>query len=246
MIKTAIFVEGQTELIFVREFLLKIFNYSNINLACYNLFSQDKFHETDYSFPNEFNSNAEFYFQIINVGNDNAVLSRILKREKYIWDSGFNTIIGLRDMYSKSYRTEARGVQISEELNIAFKEATQEVIDADAIQSNNIHFIFAIMEVEAWFLGLENIFKKLDKTLTTEYINEKLGFDLKNLDPETIFFHPAATIDEIYALANLSYGKKSTQVHALVSYMTKDDFDSLHTKNKCASFSAFYNTLPKV
>lgn len=39
MIKTAIFVEGQTELIIVREFLLKWFDYG-ISLNCFNLFKR--------------------------------------------------------------------------------------------------------------------------------------------------------------------------------------------------------------
>ena len=92
-----------------------------------------------------------FYFQIINVGNDNAVLSRILKREKHIWNSGFSAIIGLRDMYSKTYRAEAKNAQIQESLNIEFKKATVEEIEAEAIQPDKIHFLFAIMGILYWF-----------------------------------------------------------------------------------------------
>ena len=245
MRKVAIFVEGHTELIFVREFLLRIFDYQNISLECYNLFTDYNFHETDYSFSNIEHHEAVFYFQIINVGNDNAVLSRILKREKYMWNSGFHTIIGLRDMYGKSYREEAKNAQIYEELNQLFKEGTQEQIDKLAIQPNKIHFLFAIMEVEAWFLGFEDIFEQIDEKLTAEYINEKLGFNLRNINPETAFFHPADTLNDIYALANLAYKKKSKEINSLVSKIEKDDYALLDMSDKCASFSEFYDIILK-
>ena len=64
MKKIAIFVEGQTELIFVREYLLKQFEYQGIDLECRNLFKDEKIQSAEYDFPN---NEAEIHFQIINV-----------------------------------------------------------------------------------------------------------------------------------------------------------------------------------
>ena len=50
MRKIAIFVEGQTELIVVREYLLKWFNYENIEIECRTLFTDSKFHAFPYDF----------------------------------------------------------------------------------------------------------------------------------------------------------------------------------------------------
>ncbi|NJN78919.1 MAG: DUF4276 family protein [Saprospiraceae bacterium] len=245
MRKVAIFVEGQTELIFVREFLLKIFEYQNINIGCFNLFTNNNYHSTDYAFPSEINETYPFYFEIINVGNDNAVLSRILRREKYLWNSGFDKIIGLRDMYSRVYREEAQNAQISETLNQLFKQTHQEQIDKQAERPNDIHFIFAIMEVEAWFLGFQEVFMSLDARLTIDFIQQNLDFDLSSIDLETTFFHPTKNINEIYSLVNETYTKRRSEVEAFMSFLSKDDFELLKMENKCQSYSEFYNTIPK-
>lgn len=245
MTKIAIFVEGQTELIFVREFLLRIFEYQNINIGCYNLFTNNNLNATEYAFPNEFDEQLDFYFEIINVGNDNAVLSRILRREQHLWNSDFQKIIGLRDMYGKAYREEAQNHQISETLNQLFINSVQEQINTRAKRPDDIHFIFAIMEIEAWLLGFQEVFVEIDDRLTVNFIYQNLGFDLKNIDPETTFFHPTNNLNDIYNLANLSYTKKRSEIERLISFLSKDDFELLEMEEKCTSFSNFYNIVPK-
>ena len=200
--KTAIFVEGQTELVFVREYLLKEFDYQNIAIECYTLFTDSNFHPTEYAFPN---NTATYHFQIINVGNDNAVVSRILRREKYLWNAGFSRIIGLRDMYSKSYRETVKEVGVIDvDLNEEFKRSTKEQIVNSAEKPSQIDFTFAIMEAESWVLGFHNCFEKINPLLTVRHIEEHLGFNLEEINPETTFFHPAKIMEQIYDLANES------------------------------------------
>lgn len=239
--KTAIFVEGQTELVFVREYLLKKFDYQNIHIECYTLFTDSNFHRTEYAFPNE---NAIYYFQIINVGNDNAVATRILNREKYLWNSGFSRIIGLRDMYSKAYRELVKEVgKIDADLNEEFKKNTKEQITKKAEKPNQIYFTFAIMEVESWVLGFYQCFEKINPMLTVEYIQQHLGFDLETVNPETTFFHPAKTMEQIYELANETYKKNKGNIESIMASLHKDDFEHLKNSNKCASFSEFADLL---
>lgn len=236
MTKTAIFVEGQTELIFVREFLLKMFQYQNISIECYNLFTDNNFHPTEYAFPN---NEAEYYFQIINVGNDKSVLTRILRREKYMMESGFSRIIGLRDMYSQQYREEVKSHQINENINKKFIDGHR-----NQIKSKDIYFIFAIMEVEAWLLGLPRSFERMDERLTVEYIEQNLGFNLETTDPETYFFHPANEVNSIFGLIGESYNKSKSDINAIASYLDESDFEELISSKKCASFREFVLCLP--
>lgn len=239
MPKTAIFVEGQTELIFAREYLLKSFDYSNISLECYTLFTDNTFHSTEYAFPND---SAEYFFQIINVGNDNAVLSRLLKREAYLWNVGFDYIVGLRDMYSKSYR-ELGNNNIDDLLNQEFINSAQYTIQSRAIKPAQIHFCFAIMETEAWLLGLASCFEQLNGFLSTEYIKEQLGFDLLAIDPELVFFHPAEVIKAIYNLIGEHYHKSKGDIAALMNGLQKEDFKSLLSSAKCNSFKHFVHCI---
>ena len=239
--KTAIFVEGQTELVFVREYLLKKFEYQNIGIECYTLFTDSNFHTSEYPFPSSEGAiNAEHYFQIINVGNDNAVLTRILNREKYLWNSGFTRIIGLRDMYSKNYRELAKEVgKIDFDLNEEFKQSTKERIANAAEKSNQIDFSFAIMEAESWVLGFHNCFEKINPLLTVEYIETNLGFNLELINPEITFFHPAKIIEQIYDLVNETYKKSKGNIEAIMASLQKEDFENLRSINKCASFGEF-------
>lgn len=239
--KTAIFVEGQTELVFVREYLLKTFDYHDISIECYTLFADNNFHSTEYAFPNE---NATFHFQIINVGNDNAVVTRILNREQYLWNAGFSRIIGLRDMYSKSYRETATEVgKIDFDLNEEFKQNTKEQIANKATIPSQIDFTFAIMEAESWILGFHNCFEKINPILTVDYIEKHLKFNLAAVNPETTFFHPAKIVEQIYSLANENYNKSKGNIEAVMASLQKEDFENLRNSGKCSSFAEFSSLL---
>ena len=238
MRKVAIFVEGQTELIVVREYLLKWFNYENIEIECRTLFTDSRFHVVPYDFATP---TPQYHFQIINVGNDNAVLSRILKREEYMWNAGYNKIIGLRDMYSKDYREMSTVIDF--DVNQQFINVRAETINDRAKQPSKIQMCFAIMETEAWFLGLSEIFELIDERLTNAFIQTHTGKDLDNLDPETAIFHPAILLNSIYNLAGLSYRKHEGDIEALAKLIDRADFESLLKRDKCQSFNQFHESI---
>ncbi len=237
MTKTAIFVEGQTELIFVREYLLQLFEYQDIAIACYTLFVDTKFNPTEYAVEN---LSAAHFFQILNVGNDNAVLSRILNREKYLWNSGFDKIIGLRDMYSRAYRdANPKSNKIDSQINAEFIKNSQIQLSKKAEKPENINFQYAIMEAESWILALNDCFTQLNPMLTNDFIREKLGYDLAITDPETAFYHPAEEVEKIYHLAKMNYNKSKSDIYAIMSTTNKDSFMALFNSQKCESFKAF-------
>lgn len=238
MKKFAIFVEGQTELITVREFLLREFDYL-ISLECRTLFKPGELKETKYDFSNPA---ACIHFQIVNVGNDNAVLSRIIKRANQMWEAGYERIIGLRDMYSKAYREESPSA-IDESLNQKFINGANTILKQMVECPEKIVICFAIMEVEAWFLGMYGVFQRIDSRLSDEYIKQELGIDLQEKDPEVEFFHPADQMENIYRLANKRYDKHEGDIEAIASVLEKDDYANLFIVDKCQSFNNFYNAL---
>lgn len=241
MVKTAIFVEGQTELIFMREFLLRYFEYQGISLECYCLAAAGNLDTAPYDFPNV---EAQFHFQIINVGNDEAVVTNLLKREKQMWKNGFQKIIGLRDMYSEAYRKVLKGErQIDPVVNAHFMESHKETILEKAEQPEKIAFSFAIMETEAWFLGLPKIFEKMNPKLASQYIQENLSFNLDEIDPETTFFHPASILEQILGLIGQTYKKKQGDIEAIVSSLEKEDFQQLLDSEKCNSFNTLFDAV---
>ena len=238
MRKIAIFVEGQTELIVVREYLLRWFNYSDIEIECRTLFIEGKFHSAEYDYPTP---NPQFHFQIINVGNDNAVLSRMLKREQYMWSAGYEKIIGLRDMYSKEYRDMS--AVVSNEVNDLFNIARIEVINNRASKPDKIKMCFAVMETEAWFLGLHEALEKIHAELTNDFIFDKLGIDLEKIDPEKEVFHPASLLEKIYGLVGEKYQKHKGDIEALTYHFDRETIEILLQRDKCNSFNVFHEAI---
>ena len=119
MRKTVIFVEGWTEQVWVREYLLKWFEYQDIQLECFTLFSK-KLNRSDYPFGVETASN---YFQIINAGGDKRVNDLLIEETPRFRNLGFSKIIGLRDMLSQEYRQTVSGhfadAQVMEKIKMA-------------------------------------------------------------------------------------------------------------------------------
>lgn len=237
--KVAVFVEGQTELIFVREFLVKWHSYDAnvIGFDCYNLLN-DEFCDTSYKYGSEDSGN---YYMLVNVGNDASVLSKILSRMKYLVNKGYQVVIGLRDMYSTQYIRDVKGRWIDSQTNKMYIEAAQEQI-AENPNAQMIRFHFAIMEIEAWFLGMHKFLESLNDKLTPQFIQQLNNIDL-SADPEMTIFHPAAELGKIYALIGKQYDKHISDISSIMSKLSIDDFKNLMSSGKCQTFKAFAESL---
>lgn len=239
MRKTAIFVEGDAELIFVREFLLILFEYQNVEIECRKLnYKLGASIIVDYDFPA---NNAQNHFHIINVGNDVSVVSQMNKNAQRLRNVGYSLIVGLRDMFSEQYIKECAGNRVVQnELNAKFIEGhqnslsqTQNIIKAD--------ITFAIMEIEAWILGMPQVFEKKHNSLTIDYIKNVINIDLQQ-DPESIF-HPAVALEKILNSVGLRYGKHEKELESLLSKITREDYFLLLESEKCMSFNRFKEKL---
>ena len=237
MQKIAIFCEGQTELIILRELILRKYEYC-VNIECRTLFTNHSLNNVPYDCTNP---GATKLFSIINVGNDNAVLARLLFREPRLLAEGYEKIIAVRDMYSKDYRESS--LVIDDDIINKFKAGISNTIQKRAKEPDKIYFCHAIMETESWFLGLPHNFIHLDATLTAEYINERLNVDLNTVDPEKEIYHPAKLMDDIYNLVGNSYDKSRDDIEAIASRTGLSDYEGLYLHDKCNSFNMVYDNL---
>ena len=128
--------------------------------------------------------------------------------------------------------------------HMQFINDAKEQIEKKAQKPKKIHFCFAIMEMEAWFLGFSDLFIKIDARLTNTFIKEKLDFDLDNIDPETDpeFFHPAKKLNDIYELIGKKY-EKPESAKPILGHLEKFDFEYFYEIDKCNSFKIFHKTL---
>jgi len=237
MRKIAVFVEGQTELIFTRYLLMQHFE-SEIAFTCFRLYKKGQYQPVSYNYENP---NSIFHYRLYLVGNDEGVVEELLMMENKLWNEGFEKIIALRDMYSRFYREFS--ASISAEINNKFIEKYQKTIQKRASKPNQIHFRFSIMEVEAWFLGMNSLFEKIEPILTTAYIQENLGYNLDEIDPERFFFNPADNVSDIFSLAGRKYNKKIGDSEAICSNISLTDIMGLLDQPKCNSYNEFLNAL---
>ena len=145
------------------------------------------------------------YFLIVDVGNDEKVLSAIRERESHLLAKGYAKVIGLRDMYSEAYEKRSGG-RIRDEVTAEFIRGSRETIEA-MTEPDRVCVHFAIMEIEAWLLLMHNIFQRMHESLSCEHIRRKAGYDLASLDPETSFYRPSQKLKEVLALVGVPYRK---------------------------------------
>lgn len=237
MKKIAVFVEGQSELIATRHFLIHYFE-SKIAFTCLSLYKRRLYESCPYQYENP---ESDFHYYIYNVGNDNSVLEEVLFHEEKLWAQGFEKIVALRDMYSSNYKKES--IHVNSAVSEKFVLGHQETIKKNAKKPDQIFFRFSIMEMEAWVLGMYEVFARLDPTLTPEHIHAQLGYNLPEIDPETYFFKPAVNLGDIFKLVGKKYDKKRGDIEAIYNLSGKDDFSRLYGSAVCASYNLFVDAL---
>jgi hypothetical protein len=231
MKKIAIFVEGQTEQIFVGKLIHQIYGYQGIQVI------SDKIHGKSLFIRLQEDPDADFVdylFLVVNVDTDERVLSAMVDNAPRMADRGFCKIIGLRDLFPNARADKA-----------AVINAIQNVISRQE-QADLMKLILAIMEVEAWFLADPGLFERVDGQLTAEHIKAELGVDLEE-DPEVAYAHPARVIKDIYGLVDLLYRKKAADTYKIADSI---DYDTLcldaQEKGKIDSFFRFVRELEQL
>lgn len=241
MKKIAIFTEGQSELMFIRYLLLTIIDNSRLSYECIKLKSERTYH---YPYIKYDSPDPDFYFIIINVGNDERVLSSIKEREEGLFGKGYHEIIGLRDMYCEVYDKRSTG-RIDNGLSEQFINRSTNVI-SDMSNPEAISLFFSIMELEAWFLSMYNLFQKINPALTLEYIERECGYNLKNIDPQTNFYRPSNEIIRIMNLIGIDYDKHIEDIDRITNRMEGSDYTDAFENERCQNFMLFYQKIQSI
>ena len=210
MKRLAIFVEGQTEKIFVRKLLEEIAGKSNIAIDEQDMQGKQNSRLTKLTMSDPVTAQTKYYVLIYNSSSDNNVVSDIRDQYASLISLGYSKIIGLRDVYP----TPIADKDILERrLRILLPKG-----------SVYCHIVLAVMEVEAWFLAEWQHFVKIDVNLTTSLIQSNLGFnpEVDNMENRN---HPAEDLHQAYQLVGKSYRKKENQVNRVVSNL---DYEFLY------------------
>jgi hypothetical protein len=221
--KLAIFVEGQTEQIFVEKLLKEIAGRNNIAIKVVSLNGKQGSRITTVIMSDPVITTTKFYVLVYNSGSDSNVVSDMRDRFNSLKQSGYERIIGLRDVYP---------IAISDKLKL--ESGLRYYLPKDTIP---IDIVLAVMEIEAWFLAEWSHFMKVNPLLTPENIQANFGFNPK-IDDMEARHHPADDLHQIYRLVGRAYKKTKNQVNTIVSNL---DYDFMYVElvNNVVSFREF-------
>lgn len=206
MKKLAVFVEGQTEQLFIEKLLVEAAGKSNIAIEKrQGLGGQSGKRRLNLIEASHLNSNHRYFAQIVDCGSDNRVKSDIRDRYENLAAQGFEIIVGVRDVFPDV--TYAGIPLLRSGLRLHLKTNPIEV-----------KFVLGVMEIEAWFIAEHTHLQKIHPSLTPELIRTRLGFDPSSDDVQ-LRPHPAEDLDNIYRLAGLRYEKCKSTVQRTVSVL---------------------------
>lgn len=197
----AIFVEGQTEFVFVRQLLFEMFSYQRLRIELEEQYGGRYYKIGIRGAPPE---NACYNVLLVDCAHDGKVLSAIEERAKTLQKEGYGRILGLRDIHPEP----------SDEL----EEISGRIADRLVSMPLPCKMVFAVREIEAWFIADNEHFGRYNPLLTSAFIHQKIGVDVLQQDVEQIP-HPAELLKKIYNLVGGTYGKKLREAHRVVAVL---------------------------
>lgn len=210
MKKIAFFVEGQTEQIFVNRLVKEILGYDRISVISKRSVGGTKIPKQEIVRSATFSRKPLYQVLINDCGSDNRVKSEILENLENLRESGYTSIIGIRDLYPLP-------ISDLERLEKGLKFLPANIRK----YKNPFDILVVVQEIETWFLGETTHFRKVDKRLTSSFIKQRLGFDPYAVNAMQRR-HPSRDLNDIYQLVGKSYTKRNWQVKRLVDRLNFD------------------------
>jgi hypothetical protein len=229
MKKIALFVEGQTELVFAKELVrhLALARRLCISTAKFEGGKNHARHLVEFKMGKH-RSVAQAYVMIYDCGGDERVKTDIIEQLPGLSRAGYACVIGIRDVYPNGAHLE----QIRRFLYAGIPKTPTEV-----------RICLAVQEVEAWFLAEEHHYARMRPGFRLWQASEIAGIDLAHESTEGIP-HPAQTLREIYTTMGFGYRKSKMQVERLVEHL---DYQNLicNVRRRVPSFGSLVEELEK-
>lgn len=202
MKKIALFVEGQTEQLFVRKLIEELAGRHNLAIDIVRGLGGQKFPRSFTTIHASTPAGARFYVLICDSTGENSVLTDIIDQyPTLVAQGGFEKILGIRDVYPQPLSRVP-----------AIRQSIAPFIPQGKLR---VEMVLAIAEIEAWFLAEETHFNRIDPALTSSAIESALGNPITSMDVEQIPW-PSDTLRRIYQLVGLTYQKDHKRVQRTI------------------------------
>jgi hypothetical protein len=229
MRKLAIFVEGLTEQILVRQLLHAVLGQNRIAIQAVKITGG---HNVRMSFTvmraAHVEKQTDYYIMVYDCGGETNVKGYLMAQREKLVSSGYTMIMGLRDVYPNFKREDVPKLIRGLNFRLPQKKAYTRIY-------------LAVMETEAWFLGEYRHLQKVSGKLTPRYIEKRLGFNPQTGNMEERD-RPADDMKAVYRLVGHDYTKKRDKLNSVVRKLDFDYFTH-DLADKMPSLGTFVNGL---
>jgi len=232
MKKVAVFVEGQTEQIFVDTLVRHIFGHAKVNVEELQFFGKEGSRRIRTIRSVNTENTIEYLFRVYDCqggGENSTVKSDIREQFCKLLCESFSFIIGIRDVYPLS------------DLDILKSMINRELPTDTTLP---VKIFLAVREIEAWFLAEEKHYPLIDESLTTSHVNKIVGFDITASTTETIN-QPSLTLRAVYQSVGKDYKKKKWETERTVHCI---DYENLYinVRNRNDSLNELLTSLDEL
>jgi hypothetical protein len=205
--KLAIFVEGQTERVFIERLLSEVIGTRHLRIESYVAAGGGSAGVRALNLIQVVDpiSDAKFLATIVDCGSDGRVRSDIADRYNSLVAADYSAIVGVRDVYPDVSHADIPKLRTG--LQLGLKQAPIKVL-----------FVLGVMEIESWFLSEFTHFPRLDSRLTPAVILRHLGFDPQTDDMQ-LRLHPASDLNDAYHIAGRAYDKSRKRIQKTVDLL---------------------------
>lgn len=227
-LKTIFVVEGQTERIFIENFINQLVSGTPLAITIQQLHGGNLITIRE---PIDEKHSATHKIQIIDVGGDDVVNSFISDNLTNFRKRGWEAVYGLRDRFTG----DTKKIPVDQaRVDTACKTMS-------TTSGLSVDITVAEQEVEAWFISVPAFFQTYHKELTKEEVVKIMSADYSKLPVESIP-HPSALIKKVLATRQLNYRKRTHDAHKIASCLDYSDL-YLTQRNRISALDRFITNL---
>ncbi|HWB53708.1 MAG TPA: DUF4276 family protein [Tepidisphaeraceae bacterium] len=201
MKKLAVFVEGQTEHLFIEKLIREVAGAHRVRIEGIRCQGGRNVPRLYTAITATAPSGGEYYVLIFECSGDGHVLSVLRDRYASLMSEGYSLLLGLRDVYP---------IPDSEFANL--EATTAKLIPSGGLPA---YLVFAKREIEAWFLAESAHLITIDARLNPREAERIAGTSIAPENVEKID-HPAQLLDTIYRAVGFRYRKDKRRLQRVV------------------------------
>jgi len=205
MNKLAVFVEGQTEQLFVSRFVKELAGHHKVAIETWKAVGGGRRPPRRFiQLSASATEGKQYSVLIYDSGTDSRVTSDIRDQYQGLVRGGYSLVLGLRDVHPQPR------AQIP-----AMRRSIERVLPKGKVRAD---VVLAIMEIEAWFIAEDTHFARMDAGITAEKVKDVIGADMRTLDVEALE-QPSEILDRIYKVVGRAYRKRRKRISNLLDVL---------------------------